>query len=313
MSHQEQFATISQYCSGAARTPPLDGPDQGPGMYLHFGGADNILPLKVGLDIRSEAQTAGYRYVCRIQKGVGHDYGPKTGVALDNLRWMHQSRNRHVPLDPEQQAFFNKAMKDAKSAESTWANAGTAAQALYIGGHYAQAIALKAIDAKSEAVRINIAKAAANGLLGVELLREMGKNLKDKSAVLRKASIAALAPAANWNWPEAKELLLRFASEPKNVVDERCAAVQALVDATAILVMCDKYEDSVIIPGLVQLLDDPALPVRGVAFAGLSRLNTDSFGYDPSAKDRKKPLAAWKAWATEKCAYFTDVPLPRPK
>jgi dienelactone hydrolase len=309
VGHQEQFATISMYCSGRTGTPPLGGPDQGPGLYLHYGAADGILPLSVGLGLREKIQADGYRYVCRLPRGVGHEYGPAAGVPLDNLRWMHQSRNRFLPLETEQQEFFKQAMKDAKSAEKVWANSATALQALKLGGHYAQAIALKAFSSKHEQVRVNIAKAAANGLFGAELLMELGKCLKDKSADLRQAAIAALAPAANWNWPEAKQLLVTFALDKKNAVADRCLATQALVDATAILALCEKYEDSVIVPALVRLLDSPDQAVRVIAFTGLSRLSTKDLGYHPALKDRTTALSAWQAWANEQCGYFKDVPL----
>lgn len=309
--HQERFATLSAYCAGRDVGVPLGGRDLAPGIYLHFGGADGALPPNHGQGTRDVVQAAGYRYVCRIPIGVGHDYGPAGTVLLDNLRWMHQSRSRHVPLEPEQNEFVQKALKDAKSAEGIWTDPALATQALSIGGHYAQTIALKASKAKSEAVRINIAKAAANGLFGAEMLLALGENLADKSTKVRKESIAALAPAANWNWPEAKTLLAQFATDKKNAVDERCAATQALVDATVMIALAEKYDDNVIVPTLVKLLDSPDQAVRTVAFTGLSRITTQTFGYDPSAKERKKALEGWLTWLNGKCGSYKEAALTK--
>ncbi len=57
-----------------------------------------------------------------------------------------------------------------------------------------------------------------------------------------------MAPAANWNWPEARTFLADLALTPKHAVDERLAAVRAFADAAALIGLAEKCDDNVIIP-----------------------------------------------------------------
>ncbi|MBA3686698.1 MAG: hypothetical protein H0W72_15860 [Planctomycetes bacterium] len=313
LKHQERFATLSMYCCGFGVAPlPNNDRESAPGIYMMFGTADGFLPGTPGRDMRNQLHQAGYRYINREIQGGGHDFGPGDTITQDNLRWMHQNRSRHVPLEPDQEKFV-KSARDAKGAEKVWASAQSANQALYIGGHWAQAMALKAHKAKSSAARLNVAKAASAGLFGVDMIMALGQNLSDKSAELRKQSITSLAPAANWCWPEAKTLLVQFASEPKNALDERLGAVQALADALVRIGLAEKYDDNILVPGLVKLLDDAKEPIRAAAFAALSQVQKDGFGYNPAAADRKGPLAAWQAWANEKCGFYSYDPPAKAK
>jgi hypothetical protein len=313
LRNQERFATLSMYCCPFA-VAPLPGNDResAPGLYLMFGTADGFLPGTPGRDMRNRLHDAGYRYVNREIKGGGHDFGPGDTITQDNLRWMHQHRNRRIPLEPDQERFARQA-RDPKGAEAIWSDPSSTDRAVAIGGHWAQAMALKAVKAKSEAVRTAVAKAAARGLFGIDTVMAMGRNLVDPSAQVRSAAIAALAPAANWAWPEAKALLVRFASDPKNALDERLAAVQALAEALTRIALAEVYDDNLIVPGLVKLLDDAQEPIRAAAFAALGQAGTDGFGYDPAAADRGRALTAWQAWATKICGFYRYDPPAKAK
>ncbi len=286
LAHQERFATVSMYCCAFA-IPPLPNGDResAPGIYMMFGTADGFLPGTPGREMRERLRAAGYRYVYREIAGGGHDFGPGTVITQDNLRLIHQSRSRQVPLEPEQAALIQRG-RDAKKAEGLWRSPLSAAELLYIGGQWAEAVALKAIKGKDETAKLNVARGASAGLFGIETLVAMGRNLAGRSPTLRKQSIAALAPAANWNWPEAKAILAEFALQPDNAVDERLAAVQALADAATLISLAEKYDDNVVIPTLVKLLDDAQPPLRAAAFAALKPLNADVSGYDPAARPR---------------------------
>ncbi len=301
LANQDRVASVSMYCCWFGVPPLPDGDrEKTPGIYMMFGTNDPLMPTTAGREMREHLRKAGYRYVFREIAGGGHDFGPGAIISQDNLRFIHQSRNRHAPLDPEQEKFIAPG-REAKKAEILWRSPQSAAELLYIGGHWAEAIALKAIAGKDNGAKLNVARAAAAGLFGIEVVQAMGRNLADKSPVLRKASIAALAPAATWNWPEARAFLAEFALSSKNAVDERLAVVEAFAAAAALIGLAEKYDDNVIVPTLVKLLEDAQPPVRAAALAALKPLR----GATGDETDRAKALAGWQAWANERCGFFT--------
>jgi hypothetical protein len=65
---------------------------------------------------------------------------------------------------------------------------------------------------------------------------------------------------------------------------------------------CAMKEEMAHVPRLIELLDDPEMPVSRAAYAALKSLSNKDFGpaKDASRAEREKAVAAWKAWWKEK-------------
>jgi HEAT repeat protein len=247
------------------------------------------------------------------------------------MSWFHQLRNEQQPLTQEHAAFL-LGFKDQKKFDDLWTNPDAIAKIVAIGGRPAEDLIVRALHSKNESVQRNAAVAAQQCIssrAGVEntLLRdpavtalehkgltELNKRVLDKptSTAVRTAAIAAIGNAARWNCGYAQKLLADLAKGKKLDPSDRVLAVSALAEPLPCITMAKVYDDDIILPTLAELLDDDAAPVRRAAFAALSKVKADGFGYNPEAdgKARKDAVKQWREWATAKASFYAKQPKP---
>ena len=94
---------------------------------------------------------------------------------------------------------------------------------------------------------------------------------------------------------------------------DRLVAVKCLGDAATLIPLCDRWDDTVIMPGLAAMLNDPQLEIRTAVAAILVPTRKDGdFGYDPAAtaSARAAAVTQWQTWVAERCSGWKDPPLP---
>lgn len=310
-AHQERFAAISMYGAGMrGNNPPLKSRDLAPPIYIVVGTEDSAA-TKSSYSAREKLGALHFRFVFREIAGMGHCVG-NDAVVADNLRWMGQQRSNFQPPSPEQMALLRQ-FADAKKAPALWTDNAQAAQLVAIGGGEVAAVSAKSARNKDEAVRLAIAKHSSEGWFGPDQLALLAGNLKDRSADIRQASIAGMANAAGWNCLEAKQTLVEIAAAKRFDLADRLVAVKCLGDAATLIPLCDRWDDTVIMPGLAAMLNDPQLEIRTAAAAILVPTRTSGdFGYDPAAaaSARTAAVTQWQTWVAERCSGWKDPPLP---
>lgn len=311
-AHQDLVAGVVAYCGGGYRfgavpagVVPADARTE---WYFVHGGNDN--PENSGRGC-AELKAKGYCYIFRQMEGYGHTdiwdgNGHPSKDAVDAVRddwilWMHGLRHKEIALAEADEKFI-AAFENKSRAETLFGRKPTYVELSRVGGPQAGAVMAAAFQSKSAGVRAIAAEACEKTNFGNAAVTELAKLLVDGSDRTQQAAIRALGSAANWRNPEAQEALCALAVEAKANSVERSLAVEGLGKA-ARLALLGNFEDKKVFWTLVQRLDDEDGRVRAAAFAALSKVSPDGFGYKPAATvdQRKGAVAKWTSWCQEKC------------
>jgi hypothetical protein len=147
---------------------------------------------------------------------------------------------------------------------------------------------------------------AEAGRLSSELVRapatrqdDLVARLRDSKGVVHTQALAAAIPKLTGETKsKAREALAeRLTRMTAATLKEKLQDCDLEVRRAAALA-CAMKEAQYSVPDLINLLEDPELPVVRAAHAALKSLTTKDFGPEPDATraERAKAVAAWKAW-----------------
>ncbi len=310
LAHPELIASAITYSWGFFAMPDAKNPvTELPGIYMVIGMADTPTHIPMVRSTYAKAKPHNYQLIYReFDKLNGStDHPPSNDEALT---WALATRNKVLPLAPKELALL-KPIASASAAHALVATPEVIDGIVLVGGLQAGSLIGPLFDAKDEATRIAAIASAQRTYYGEDALTALAKKLKDPSAAVRKAALAALGVNARWRSAVAHEALIQFAAatNKKAAVDERVLAMAGMGLPLTLQLGSPHVQDIDLAKALVALLNDDSVEVRTQAFAILKPALPDSpYKPEDDKAARASALAAWNTWLVDVAAKEPQVP-----
>ncbi len=292
--HPDLVAGLITYSWGFWKVPKVSDPALAiPDFYVVLGLKDLPHHLWTVREAYQRVKALGYNIIYREAEGLG---GPTKHQPTndDAILWASRLRHKTMALSPAELALL-KPFAAKSTARAAAPDAAAVKAIALVGGRAASGALAVALAATNDSTRLMAVQAWHEANFGAAAAEALAKEVKDPSAEVRRAAIAALGPAANWRLMAAQEALVKLALDKQWDIAERRLATDAIGVAVKLQVR-GFYQDSKLFGALITLLDDDDADLRKKAHVIMGPILMTSYRPDQPKPDRQAALGRWTAW-----------------